>query len=75
MIQDFIHRTIPIGLRVVRKIDELTYIASEDPITEEHVKMMREMASHPPKELSIGDDELIPEASEEVREDVRQLYI
>lgn len=45
MMHDFIHRIIPAGLRIVRKVGELSYVASENTITDQNIILMKELVS------------------------------
>ena len=66
MIMDLIHRIIPIGLRIVHKMPgEMAYLASENTITEEGIKMIEEAISRPPKELTITEEDFMPRMSKE----------
>lgn len=63
---DLIHRTIPVGLRIFHKMPgEFAYLASENSITKENIKMIEEALARPPKELTIPEDELIPKMTTE----------
>ena len=63
---DLVQRIVPIGLRIIKKMPgELAYLASEDSITEEGIKMIKEAISRPPKELTITEEDFMPRKSTE----------
>ncbi|MDY6930379.1 MAG: methanogenesis marker 17 protein [Halobacteriota archaeon] len=65
MIQDFIHRVIPAGLRIVRKLGVLTYIASENTITDQNIELMKELVSKSTLiESNTDEGELIEDTKE-----------
>ncbi|MHC1566780.1 MAG: methanogenesis marker 17 protein [Candidatus Syntropharchaeia archaeon] len=69
LIQDMIFRIIPIGFRITKNLSEngmITYIASENPISEEDIERMEEIMSRPPEELSIDIKDIIKEREREL---------
>ena len=63
---DLIHRITPVGPRIIHKMPgDMAYLASEDTITEESIKMIEDAISRPPRELTITEEEFMPRTSKE----------
>jgi hypothetical protein len=73
VIHDLIHRITPIGFRVTRRMDSgnntYAYVSSENPITDGDLEELERILSLPAKEISMGMEDLMPEPSDELREE------
>jgi len=63
LVQDMIFRIIPIGFRIVKKLDAerniVSCIASENPITDEDVKEVEAVIARPPKRLRLTEEDFM----------------
>ncbi|MHC1565614.1 MAG: methanogenesis marker 17 protein [Candidatus Syntropharchaeales archaeon] len=62
IINHIVFHIIPIGFRVIKNIsrgDEVRYIASENPITDEMIEEVEKFVSKPPKELTLERKDIL----------------
>ncbi len=79
IINHIVFQIIPIGFRVVKNIskseEEIRYIASENPITDEMVEKIEEIISKTPEELKLKKEDLIEPSKKEFVPSYKGSYV
>ncbi|HDM35789.1 MAG TPA: methanogenesis marker 17 protein [Candidatus Syntrophoarchaeum butanivorans] len=78
IINHIVFHITPIGFRIVKNIskgDEIRYIASENPITDEMIEEVEQIMSRPPKKLTLKREDILKPSERKFIATYRESYI